>query len=108
MTESIRKRLSALEARQELTGAFCLVSLPDGSTQEVSVAEWLEHRQEWTWERMTKGNVAPVYFMLLHLTESIIDQTISDGASPEDPDIQQLREERNLYIRHIEQKGGTF
>lgn len=53
--EEIKRRISALEGETRLSETCCLVLFPDGSEQEITLAEWLDHAAEWKIVRITQG-----------------------------------------------------
>ena len=101
-TDEIRRRLKALEQVSSIDGCCCLVRLPDGSEEEVSVSEWLDNRSQWEWIKLTRrsGLLSPSYFIFLDLTESAIA-----GADPDDPQLISLTAERDYYFQILEEGG---
>lgn len=67
-TDEIRRRISALEGETVLSESLCLVRFPDGSEQEITLSEWLDHVAEWQMIRITKGKeISPLLCSLLSM-----------------------------------------
>ena len=73
-TDEIKRRLTALEGEIPVSGALCLVRLPDGSDIEVSLSEWLDHCSEWKMIKITKGKeISPLLCSLLSMESETSD-----------------------------------
>ena len=93
--DEIRRRISALEGETRLLETLCLVRFPDGSEQETSLSDWLDHAAEWTMIRITQGKeISPLLCSLLKMESEITD---------DDP--LRLRAIHNIR-KMIEESGG--
>lgn len=64
MLREVMRRILSLEARAVPDVCFCLVEKPDGTEAEETMESWYEHRHEWQWKRMTRGDDPRVLSLL--------------------------------------------
>ncbi len=76
--DEIKRRISNLEQRSGVENSLCLVRFPDGSEQEIPLADWLDHAAEWTMIRITQGKeVSSLLCSLLSIeSETTVDDPI--------------------------------
>ena len=80
MNEAIKKRLEALKKQFGPKTTFCLVELPDGTECETTMDEWYHHRQEWKWQRITKGgDVDAMLLLFAALDDEVAEDSMEKG-----------------------------
>lgn len=80
MNEAIKKRLAALKAQIVTEPCFCLVELPDGTEAEKEIGEWYEHRREWAFKKMTRGqDISAVMLVLAAIDDEAAEYAMSKG-----------------------------
>lgn len=104
-TDSIKQRLRTIEEKIKPGEARIIVTI-DGKKQEVSVSEFLDHRFEWEFEDVIGDRIAPVFFILLKLTDDGISEELEKGTDPKSPKIVELENDRERYLWYIERSGG--
>ena len=103
--DEIKKRLAALEGESCLHGTCCLVCFPDGSEKEITLAEWIDHADEWSMIRITQGrDISPLLCSLLSLMNQAVKADQKSGADP--AVYADHTRSRDAVLRFIEYAGG--
>ena len=103
--DEIKRRITALEGNTRLSETCCLVRLPDGSDQEITLAEWIDHSAEWKVIRITKGKeLSPLVCSLLSLMDQAVKEDQESGADL--ATCEDHLKSRDSVLRFIEFAGG--
>lgn len=100
--DAIRKRLAALGAIITPGDKVVSVDLPDGTRQNMSAAEWWEHRREWglsDFDHQDNRGGLVVCLVFAAMFDESIDQAKADGDAAEVDRLTKERDEMlNLYF----------
>lgn len=97
--DAIRKRLATLGEFFTPGGKVVSVELPDGTRQNMSAAEWWEHRREWKlsdFDHQDNRGGLVVFLVLADLADEGIDKAKADGDAAE---VDRLTKERDEMLK---------
>lgn len=96
MTESVKKRIAALEKLIQPIELTVAVEMPDGTIIHSSASDWWEHRHEWPLADFDSqdNRASPVLCLVL---AKIADDGIENANSAED--VKYLENERDEMLR---------